>query len=100
MIDACFFALMASFSGFPLRQENGKRAKSNDVHCVYSPYTVRIQENTDQRKLRIWTLFTQGLSLEDLEIERSNHVCKMKYPCTCETISGIHVLAKMLKMPT
>ena len=23
-----------------------------------SPYSVRIQENTDQKKLRIWTLFT------------------------------------------
>ena len=24
-----------------------------------SPYSVRIQENTDQKKLGIWTLFTQ-----------------------------------------
>ena len=24
-----------------------------------SPYSVRMQENTDQKKLRIWTLFTQ-----------------------------------------
>ena len=24
-----------------------------------SPYSVRIQNNTDQKKLRIWTLFTQ-----------------------------------------
>ena len=24
-----------------------------------SPFSVRIQENTDQKKLRIWTLFTQ-----------------------------------------
>ena len=24
-----------------------------------TPYSVRIQENTDQKKLRIWTLFTQ-----------------------------------------
>ena len=24
-----------------------------------SPYSVRIQESTDQKKLRIWTLFTQ-----------------------------------------
>ena len=27
-----------------------------------SPYSVRMQENTAQRKLRIWTLFTQWLS--------------------------------------
>ena len=28
-----------------------------------SPYSVQIQENKDQKKLRIWTLFTQGLFL-------------------------------------
>ena len=28
-----------------------------------SPYSVRIRENTDQKKLRIWTLFTQCLIL-------------------------------------
>ena len=28
-----------------------------------SPYSVRMQENTDQKKLRIWTLFTQWLFL-------------------------------------
>ena len=27
-----------------------------------SPYSVRIRENTDQKKLRIWTHFTQCLS--------------------------------------
>ena len=26
-----------------------------------SPYSVQIRENTDQKKLRIWTLFTQWL---------------------------------------
>ena len=26
----------------------------------HSPYSVRIQENTDQKKLRIWTLFTSS----------------------------------------
>ena len=29
-----------------------------DLHSK-SPYSVRIRENTDQKKLRIWTLFTQ-----------------------------------------
>ena len=27
-----------------------------------SPYSVQIQENTDQKKLRIWTLFTHCVS--------------------------------------
>ena len=29
------------------------------VVCVFL-YSVRIQENTDRKKLHIWTLFTQG----------------------------------------
>ena len=29
----------------------------------FSPYSVRMWENTDQKKLRIWTLFTQWLEL-------------------------------------
>ena len=31
-----------------------------DLLCK-SPYSVQIQENTDQKNLRIWTLFTQWL---------------------------------------
>ena len=41
----------------------------HNAHCMKSvqtrsksPYSVRIQENTDQKKHRIWTLFTQLLS--------------------------------------
>ena len=26
---------------------------------IISPYSVRMRENTDQKKIRIWTLFTQ-----------------------------------------
>ena len=29
-----------------------------------SPYSVRVQENTDQKKLRIWKFFTQCWSLK------------------------------------
>ena len=38
-----------------------------------SPYSVRIQENTDQKILRIWTLFTQWryLILHPDEVELS-----------------------------
>ena len=34
------------------------RDKYGDLRSK-SPYSVRIQENTNQKKLRIWTLFTQ-----------------------------------------
>ena len=33
----------------------------NRRHCI-SPYSVRIRENTDQKKLCIWTLFTQCMN--------------------------------------
>ena len=32
-----------------------------------SPYSVQMWENTDQKKLRIWTHFTQCLSFENQE---------------------------------
>ena len=31
-------------------------------------YSIRIQENTDQKKLRIWTLFTQCLSKKRIKL--------------------------------
>ena len=34
------------------------RAEYGEVRSI-SPYSVRIRENTDQKKLRIWTLFIQ-----------------------------------------
>ena len=39
-------------------------AKSVQIRSFFwsgsiSPYSVRMQENTDQKKLRVWTLFTQ-----------------------------------------
>ena len=36
-------------------------------------YSVRIQENTEQRKLRIWTLFMQGVFLTNKLSYMSNH---------------------------
>ena len=35
-----------------------------------SPYSVRIRENTDQKKLRIWTIFTQCLLFSRYPIVR------------------------------
>ena len=46
-----------------------KSAQIRSFFCLYfpafglnmeiSPYSARMQKNTDQKKLRIWTLFTQ-----------------------------------------
>ena len=30
-----------------------------DLMLCISPYLVQMRENTDQKKLRVWTLFTQ-----------------------------------------
>ena len=52
------------FRGFQLRE----KSPNTDfflvciflyLDCIQSPYSVRIQENTDQERLHIWTLFTQ-----------------------------------------
>ena len=34
------------------------QAQYREILCI-SPYSVRMRENTDQKKLRIWTLLTQ-----------------------------------------
>ena len=34
-----------------------------ELNTGISPYSVRMRENTDQKKLRIWTPFTQWVSL-------------------------------------
>ena len=35
-----------------------------------SPYSVKIRENTDQKKLSIWTLFTQCRARKSRKISR------------------------------
>ena len=34
------------------------RTEYGEIRSI-SPYSVQMRENTDQKKLRIWTLFTQ-----------------------------------------
>ena len=38
---------------------HGNIVESFNAKQSKSPYSVRIQENKDQKKLRIWTLFMQ-----------------------------------------
>ena len=57
----------------PIKSENkydilGKHKHHHSVHKIsqtfmtfISPYSVRMRENTDQKKIRIWTLFRQCL---------------------------------------
>ena len=42
-----------------------------------SPYSFRIKENTDQKKLRIWTLFTRVLQAKRIKIHASYLTCKV-----------------------
>ena len=49
---------------------NNKKKRNKDngnlwrIFFCKSPYSVQIQENIDQKKLRIWTLFTQWVTPE------------------------------------
>ena len=61
------------------------RTEYGEILCI-SPYSVRMRENTDQEKLRIWTLFTQcsfGYSwLTHLKQSLSNRVSPyIKFSC-------------------
>ena len=38
-----------------------------------SPYLVRMRKNTDQKKLRIWTLFTQCVVIRERKITCSSN---------------------------
>ena len=53
--------------------------KSVQIRSI-SPYSVRTRENTDQKKLRIWTLFTQW-NLQKAQ-NRSYLVCWLKHKCS------------------
>ena len=54
-----------------------------DLLCE-SPYSFRIQENKDQKKLRIWTLFTQWLfRQEKLTADENMRVSKLHFKGEC-----------------
>ena len=68
-----------------------------------SPYLVQIQENTDQKKLRIWTLFTQWGSF--LPIQSIQLIIMVKpsvvYPNTISLIAlmfcSLQIIGLILK---
>ena len=43
------------------------RTEYREIRSI-SQYSVRMRKNTDQKKLRIWTLFTQGLLRTNIRI--------------------------------
>ena len=59
-------------------QKKGITAWRVSKYGDISPYSVQMRENTDQKKLRIWTLFTQWMSLmitiNDLENRFVNYI--------------------------
>ena len=62
-------------------QCNGHSVKSVQIRSfsgLYFLYSVRIQRNTDQKKLRIWTLFTQ-LYDPDLWLSLSGFFCCLSF---------------------
>ena len=53
---------VSKYGGFFWSVFSCTRTKYGDLQSK-SPYSVRIQENSDQKKLRSWTLFTQWMSM-------------------------------------
>ena len=54
-------------------QKDSLREKCPNTECFLVRiflYSVRIQENTDQKKFRIWTLFTQCFTLKNLALKK------------------------------
>ena len=49
------------------------RTEYGEIRSII-PYTVRVRENTDQKKLRIWTLFTQWVFHLTLFIWRASQI--------------------------
>ena len=68
-----YYFLQFSFSSYHLKLKLPLRGKCPNTDFFLARiflYSVRIQENTDQKKLRIWTLFTQ--CLEDFNFATRN----------------------------
>ena len=58
--------LNGNCKAFCVKRKSEKKEKtpawptsSTELHPLISPYSFRLRENADQKKLRIWTLFTQ-----------------------------------------
>ena len=49
------------------------RTEYGEIRSII-PYTVRVRENMDQKKLRIWTLFTQWVFHPTLFIWRASQI--------------------------
>ena len=49
-----------------------------------SPYSVRMRENTDQKKLRIWTLFTQSIHINRGVVYRKKDNLNWDWDCTAQ----------------
>ena len=63
--DKVFKSALSKFCGRqPLKNFKGYGLLSKNL-LRKSPYSVQIQENTDQKELRIWTLSTQQPFLQD-----------------------------------
>ena len=67
--------------------------RRNTLH-MYSPYSARMRENTDQERLRIWTLFTQSIFCEIImnlphfltnTLKSGSHLPKKNYFCCNES---------------
>ena len=65
-IQSCHFVKSVQVRSFFWPVFSRIRTEYGEILRIY-PYSVRMRENTDHKKLRIWTLFRQCASSEDLK---------------------------------
>ena len=53
------FESVTIFGDYALKGKFSQCVKNGVFSGPFLPYSARVQENTDQRKLHIWTVFTQ-----------------------------------------
>ena len=59
-----------------------------------SPYSVRIRKNTDQKKLRIWTYFTQWIIFKKLFVVDAWH--DLNYACAWKHHRNVRNFSKVI----
>ena len=59
--------------GFELQQSH--YVEDVQIWSFSGPYSVRMWENTDQKKVRIWTLFTQCFYHHLISIYGMRNIC-------------------------
>ena len=69
------FESVTIFGDYALKGKFSHCVKNGVFSGPFLPYSARVQENTDQRKLHIWTVFTQCHFLVEIRTSFFMAIC-------------------------